>query len=183
MPKRSYTPTETDRLTGERLRELRKRRGETLAETTERSGFGRDRSTLAATERGERQLTEIEAARLAAHFGVAVSQIITHPKRPALLPVARGGWTPATEQDWLGNTKAAGGVLPVFDPPEDSVAVQLSPPLFAVPDVVRQADAPVAGFGKTLVIDLNNPPSLDEYRMTVWIPYLENRYATEQKAS
>jgi transcriptional regulator with XRE-family HTH domain len=156
--KRNYEPTEADRLTGANMRDLRKRRGETLAETTDRSGFGRDRSTLAATERGERRLTEIEATKLAAHFGTTADKIIVTPKRPALLPVAR------TEQEYLGNTTP-----------------DLPAALFAVPGPDR---TDVAAFDANFItIDRDAPLTPEQYRAQVWIPYLEARYNTDQKAS
>ena len=59
-----------------------------------------------------------------------------------------------SEQAWLGN----------------------EPALFAVPD---PADTVAAEY----VIDLTNPLTPDEYREQVWIPYLEYRYQTDQRAS
>jgi transcriptional regulator with XRE-family HTH domain len=168
--KRNYVPTEADRQTGANLRELRKRRGETLAETTEQSGFGRDRSTLAATERGERRLTEIEATKLAAHFGTTVDRIFVTPKRPALLPA----WAPATEQDWLGNT------APTFAEIQTTTPTALFPLKPAVPELLG---ASAVEIGRTITIDLDSPLTPDAYRAQVWIPYLENRYNAEQKAS
>jgi transcriptional regulator with XRE-family HTH domain len=157
--KRTYTPTEADALTGRQIRALRNRRGETLKQTVEASGFGKDASTLAATERGERLLTDLEATKLAAHFDTTVDKI----RRPKYL----GEYgAVATEQEWLGNRE----VTPIAT----------TTPLFAVPDPVKQiSDVPVAGFGRTLVIDLDNPPTPDEYRAQVWIPYLEARYTAE----
>ena len=35
----------------------------------------------------------------------------------------------------------------------------------------------------TVIIDRDNPMTPDEYREQVWIPYLENRYSTDAKAS
>ena len=64
-----------------------------------------------------------------------------------------------TEQAWLGNAK------------DDA------PALFAVPD--RPADNVKAEY----VIDMSNPLTPDEYREQVWIPYLEHRYQTDQRAS
>lgn len=165
---RTYVPTETDRLTGANIRQLRKRAGETLIETIERSGISVKQSTLSRIELGQRQLSTPEATKLAAHFDTTVEKIIIEPKRPALVPA----WSPATEQDWLGN-----------DP---------KPALFAVPDQAdfdrRFAEAE-ATFGtraatadRHLSIDLDNPLTPDQYRAQVWIPYLEHRYATDQKA-
>lgn len=144
MPKRNYQPTEQDRVTGRRVRELRNRRGETLKQTVEAAGFGKDASTLAAVERGERRLTEIEATRLAAHFGTTADQLLNYAE-------------PVTEQEWLGNDK---------------------PALFAVPDAAQSGDV-IGPDPRTMLIDLDHPLSPSEYREQVWIPYLENRYATE----
>lgn len=204
MPKTPYEPTVTDTLTGMNLRALRQRAGETLKQTVERSGFGKDASTLAATERGERLLTDLEATKLAAHFNTTADTIRAKPapdsdfdanmapyaKRPALLPnpnwpmpsqsspeqIGRRDWTPATEQDWLGNPPA--------------------PALFAVPDEI-QPDTDVAGLRRLAddvfaaeglkpfnparyeLIDLDNPLTPEQYRATVWYPYLEARYTAE----
>ena len=160
--KRNYVPTIADVLTGENIRERRNRRGETLKQTAVH--FGKDASTLAATERGERRLTEIEATKLAAHFGTTVDKILVTPKRPAVVPA----WTPATEQDWLGNP-------PV--PPVENPAITA---LFAVPDLHGAAAVEI---GRTITIDLDAPLTPEQYRAQVWIPYLENRYAAEQKTA
>lgn len=108
--KRSYTPTEADRLTGAKIRDLRNRRGETLKQAVENSGFGRDSSTLAATERGERRLTEIEATKLAAHYGTTADKIFVTPKRPALLPAVQ------TEAEFLGNAEPPAALFAVPEP-------------------------------------------------------------------
>ena len=167
MPKRNYVPTDADRVTGENLRALRKRRGETLKETVERSSFGKDASTLAATERGERQLTELEATKLAAHFGTTPDKIFAEtPEQHA----ERNAWQwrgePATEQQWLGNT------------PGLETTGTTAPTLFAVPDAARSGDV-VGPTPRTMLIDLDAPLSLADYREQVWIPYLEHRYATD----
>jgi transcriptional regulator with XRE-family HTH domain len=161
--KRSYTPTDTDALTGQNLRALRRRRGETLKETVERAGFGKDASTLAATERGERLLTDLEATKLAAHFNTTADTIRARPAEILTRPIE---WTPATEQDWLGNT------APTF------AEMQATPPtpLFAVPDDDLLHD-PVKL--NVFEIDLDAPLTPEQYRAEVWIPYLEARYTAE----
>jgi len=142
-----YAPTEADKLTGARLRQLRKRRGETMQQTIDRSGVKLKQSAFSRTELGERRLTEIEAAKLAAHFNVAVSQILQPAPGAAV-----------TEQAWLGNE----------DP---------KPALFAVPE-----PSPLRNFDPApgqLVIELDNPMPAEQYRQTVWLPFLEARYAKE----
>lgn len=170
MPKTPYTPTATDALTGQNLRALRQRRGETLKQAVDRSGFGKDASTLAATERGERLLTDLEATKLAAHYNTTADTI----RAKAWPPVVE--WTPATEQDWLGNTPA--------------------PSLFAVPDspeqeLTRAAEDHASAMTNThpitlpgtnpnlLMIDLREPLTPEQYRAQVWYPYLEARYTAE----
>lgn len=177
MPRTPYEPTVTDALTGQNIRALRQRRGETLRQTVERSGFGKDASTLAATERGERLLTDVEATKLAAHFDTTVDTIRAKPSDPQPPFVIE----PATEQDWLGNT-----------PKPDA------PALFAVPDaphaeptpeglqrladdVFKPADTiPLPGARPDLfLIDLREPLTPDQYREQVWYPYLEARYTAD----
>jgi len=146
MPKQSYTPTESDRLTGARVRQLRKLAGETLQQTIDRSGINIGQASLSRVELGQRHLSNPEATKLAAHFNTTVEKIrVTAPA-----PVE-------TEQAWLGNER---------------------PKLAAVPEVPKQGT-----FGKSLVIDLDAPLTVDEYREQVWIPYLENRYAADLKAT
>jgi transcriptional regulator with XRE-family HTH domain len=183
--KRSYTPTDTDALTGHNLRALRQRRGETLKQTVENSGFVKDASTLAATERGERLLTDLEATKLAAHFNTTADTIRAIPA-PEILS-RRIDWTPATEQDWLGN-----GNTPEMQAADEAWRRTDTTPLFAVPE-----QTPVSplhklagvGFGGAdlnagvITIDRSNPMHPDEYRAQVWIPYLEARYTTDTKAS
>jgi transcriptional regulator with XRE-family HTH domain len=162
--KQTYVPTETDRLTGLNVRQLRKRAGETLVETIERSGVGIKQSSLSRVELGQRQLSIPEATKLAAHWDTTVGKIIIEPNRPAQVPA----WTPATEQDWLGN-----------DP---------KPALFAVPETSPLHKLAGVGFGgvdlnaNVVTIDRNAPMTPEQYRAEIWIPYLENRYATDQKA-
>ena len=66
---------------------------------------------------------------------------------------------PVTEQVWLGNE----------DP---------KPALFAVPE-----PQPDPWHRNSILIDRDAPMTPDEYREQVWIPYLENRYSTDAKAS
>ena len=157
--KRTYVPTEADRATGDRLRTLRNRRGETLKQTAE--FFGKDASTLAATERGERQLTEIEAAKLASHFGVAVSQVIVDPALPAPAAPNVPGIIP--EQVWLGNEDEA------------------KPALFAVPDQADFERRVAVAEDDLVVIRRSDPMTPEQYRLEVWLPYLEARYAADQQ--
>lgn len=91
--KKPYTPTDTDRLTGLNVRNLRRLAGETLTQTIERSGIDVGHSTLSKIELGQRQLTLPEATKLAAHFNTTPDRIISAP-----VP---------TEQEWLGNSKPA----------------------------------------------------------------------------
>lgn len=97
MPKLTYAPTETDRLTGDNVRMLRRLAGETLVETIDRSGIDLRQSSLSRIELGQRRLSLPEATKLAAHFNTTVDKVIVTPKRPALQPVVR------TEQQFLGN--------------------------------------------------------------------------------
>lgn len=106
MPRKyTYTPTETDRLTGEQVRKLRRAAGETLIETIERSGVGIGQSSLSRVELGQRQLTVPEATKLAAHWNTTADRIFTRPK-PAV-----------TEQAWLGNEEedlfSAAQIIPI----------------------------------------------------------------------
>lgn len=174
MPKTPYTPTVADNLTGQNLRALRQRRGETLKQTVEASGFGKDASTLAATERGERLLTELEATKLAAHFNTTPDTIRARPAHDDVKAIIGANWPmPATEQAWLGNTPTQATTTP----------------LFAVPDpyteMVKTADTlfekrPLTDF---FLIDLKEPLTPDQYREQIWFPYLEARYNTDTKAA
>jgi transcriptional regulator with XRE-family HTH domain len=89
MPKSTYTPTETDRATGENVRRFRKQASETLAETVERARLDMSIQTLSRIERGERYLPAYHATKLAAHFNTTPDRIIHTPA--------------TTEQEWLGN--------------------------------------------------------------------------------
>ncbi|QDK01942.1 hypothetical protein SEA_VIBAKI_62 [Arthrobacter phage Vibaki] len=181
MPRTPYTPTAADALTGQNVRALRQRAGETLKQTVERSGFGKDASTLAATERGERLLTDLEATKLAAHFGTTADMLRRF-----------GTFAPTTEQEWLGNTATAEVKAAIGD----AWPIPTAPALFAVPDQPAEPEptpeqlqqlaadvyaaetlAPVDP--RYFLIDLDHPMHPDEYRAQVWIPYLENRYAAE----
>jgi transcriptional regulator with XRE-family HTH domain len=165
----AYTPTEADKLTGARLRQLRKRRGETIVQMIQNSGVGLKQSSISRVELGERPLTEIEAAKLAAHFNVAVSQLIQEPRLSAIDDVKAiigSAWPIETEQAWLGNE----------DP---------KPALFAVPgpdkaDVAKSGDV-VGPTPDTMLIDLREPLTPEQYRDQVWVPYLEARYAADQQ--
>lgn len=152
----TFTPTEADRQTGARLRDLRKRRGETMQQTIDRSGIKIKQSAFSKTELGDRRLTEIEATVLAAHFGTTVDKIIV---KPTSQPV--GFIKPAeTEQAWLGNDEAK------------------KPALFSLPTI---------GFGgvdlnaDVVTIERNAPMTPEQYRLDVWLPYLEARYAADQQ--
>jgi transcriptional regulator with XRE-family HTH domain len=71
---------------------------------------------------------------------------------------------PVTEQEWLGNTEPK--------------------PLFAVPDRAEHIAAELAAAsGSWVTINRDQPLTPDEYREQVWIPYLENRYTADLKAS
>lgn len=77
MP-RTYQPTETDSLTGANLKTLRKKRGiraEDLV-TPEHADLGFSASKYGYIERGLALLDDPTAAKLAAYYGVGVSQII-----------------------------------------------------------------------------------------------------------
>lgn len=94
MPKQTYVPTETDRLTGANVRNLRRLHSETLTETVERAGLGISQATLSRIELGQRALSLRDATKLAAHWDTIPAKIIAQPV------VA-----PPTEQEWLGNDK------------------------------------------------------------------------------
>ena len=74
---------------GARVRELRKRRGMTLAALAERSGVSR--AMLSKLERGEKNPTLVVAARIAEGFGVTLSGLLgTEERREVIvLPRAR----------------------------------------------------------------------------------------------
>ena len=165
MPKTPYEPTPVDAATGANLRALRQRRGETLKQTVEASGFGKDASTLAATERGERLLTDLEATKLAAHFNTTADQIRAYPMPTRPAPAL-------TEQAWLGNDKPAAPALFAVPEPAD-----LSPGWQKLADEVF--GTPAAKKPRTITIDLDNPPTPECYRADVWIPYLEARYTQD----
>jgi len=170
MPKTPYTPTPLDAATGANIRALRQRRGETLKQTVEASGFGKDASTLAATERGERLLTDLEATKLAAHFNTTADQIRAYPMPARPAPAV-------TEQAWLGNDKpAAPALFAVPDAePNDAGLQRLAADVFAI-ESLQPVDPAYE------LIDLKNPLTPEQYRAQVWIPYLEARYATDQTA-
>jgi len=172
MPKTSYTPTETDRATGVRVRQLRKLAGETLLQTVNRSGVAFGQATLCRVELGERQLTIPEATKLAAHFNTTVDRIIvTAPQSAAadVKAIIGDAWPIKTEQAWLGNPEPA--------------------PLFAVPrnaseELERAFPITLPGTNPNLLmIDLTSPLTPEQYREQVWVPYLEARYNTDQEAS
>jgi transcriptional regulator with XRE-family HTH domain len=79
---------------------------------------------------------------------------------PAMIIVKQAEDTPPTEQEWLGNA-----VTPLYTEAE-------------LAEIERSICPPTQ-----LVIDLQNPLTLDEYREQVWIPYLEARYSADLKAS
>jgi transcriptional regulator with XRE-family HTH domain len=161
----AYTPTEADKLTGARLRQLRKRRGETIPQMIEASGLPLKQSSVSRIELGERPLTEIEATKLAAHFNVAVSQLIQEPRLSAtddVKAIIGNAWPVLTEQAFLGNE----------DP---------KPALFAVPDAQTELERRAAAPAGHLLLDLNNPMTPEQYRAEVWVPYLEARYAADQQ--
>ena len=162
MTKQTYVPTEADRLTGENVRKLRRLTGETLVEVIEGSGVGIGQSSLSRIELGQRALTMPEATKLAAYWNTTPAALY---RTPPLL--AKGdsrtigaSSTVQTEQQFLGNDTTP-------------------PALFAVPDLLG---ASAVEIGRTITIDLDAPLTPDNYRAQVWIPYLENRYNTEQKA-
>ncbi len=162
MPKTTYAPTAADALTGSNLRALRQRRGETLKQTVENSGLGKDASTLAATERGERLLTDLEATKLAAHFGTTAEMLRRF-----------GAWTADPLATRPVPMPAYSGLFPVPDPTP-------TPP--TTEGLQRLADDVFGPAGKDpdmMLIDLRDPLTPDQYREQVWIPYLEARFAAE----
>jgi transcriptional regulator with XRE-family HTH domain len=168
MPKQTYVPTEADRLTGQNVRNLRRLHSETLIETLERSGLQLGQSSLSRIELGERPLSLPEATKLAAHWNTIPAKIIVKPAET----------TPPTEQEWLGNVSSARGM-----------SLAAVPDLVAAPAKPLYTEAELAEIERSicpptqLVIDLQNPLTLDEYREQVWIPYLEARYSADLKAS
>jgi transcriptional regulator with XRE-family HTH domain len=172
MPKQTYVPTEADRLTGQNVRALRRLAGETLQQTIDRSGVGISQSSLSNIENGKRSLSLPDATKLAAHWNTTAEKIIIKPVMDVhpsgRIPYKTGEYPTAvaTEQEWLGNDK----------PPT---------PLFAVPDrPTGSASGDVVGTDpRMMLIDLDAPLTLDEYREQVWIPYLEARYSADQEAS
>lgn len=146
---RIYVPTETDRLTGENVRRLRRLAGETLVETIEGSGVDFAQSSLSRIELGQRPLSLPDATKLAAHWNTTADRIIRQAPFATPLPPVR------TEQSWLGNDKP--------------------PTLFAVPERAEVTEPRESAHTRP-------PLTPEQYRAQVWIPYLENRYTTEQKA-
>ena len=61
---------------GERLRQLRRRRGWTQVEMAER--FGLDRSNLADVERGKRNISIVNLDVIAKGFGLSLSRLLSH---------------------------------------------------------------------------------------------------------
>ena len=169
MPKQPYTPTESDRLTGARVRQLRKLAGETLAETIAGSGIDLKQSSLSRVELGQRHLSNPEATKLAAHFNTTVDKIRVKPQMTLETAISafnalRAEDEPESEQAWLGNEPA------------------VPTPLFPVHDAARSGDV-VGPTPRTMLIDLDAPLSPAQYREQVWIPYLEQRYAADLKAT
>lgn len=72
---------------GERVRELRRRRGLTLEELAERSGVSR--AMISKLERGEKNPTLVVAAKLAEGFGVTLSQLVGMEERREVVVVPR----------------------------------------------------------------------------------------------
>jgi transcriptional regulator with XRE-family HTH domain len=72
---------------GARVRELRKRRGMTLAALAERSGVSR--AMLSKLERGEKNPTLVVAARIAEGFGVTLSGLLGTEERREVVVVPR----------------------------------------------------------------------------------------------
>jgi transcriptional regulator with XRE-family HTH domain len=172
MPKSTYTPTETDRATGENVRRFRKQAGETLAETVERARLDMSIQTLSRIERGERYLPAYHATKLAAHFNTTPDRIIIKPVMDVhpsgRIPYKTGEYPTAvsTEQEWLGNPE-----------PE-------KPALFAVTDRAAQIETELAAAsGNWITINQDAPLTPEQYREQVWIPYLEARYSADLKAS
>lgn len=152
MTRKPYEPTHADRVTGLRVAKLRRTMGETLKQTVEGAGLDLDPSTLSRVENGKRRLTDPEAAKLAAHFETSVAEVVVRdPDAPALLAAL-----PASK-------------------PEDA------PTLGVVVDSAPRLPLPAPGVTSTLTIDLDNPMHPDDYRLTVWLPYLEARYNEDER--
>src|SRR5829696_7269800 len=82
---------------GERVRELRRRRGLTLEELAERSGVSR--AMISKVERGEKNPTLVVAAKLAEGLGITLSEFAGTEKQREVVVVPReGGWSRATRR-------------------------------------------------------------------------------------
>ena len=168
MSKQTYVPTEADRLTGENVRQLRRLTGETLAEVIEGSGVGIGQSSLSRIELGQRALTMPEATKLAAYWNTTPAALYRTPKRPALEVNPNAFGTVSTEQEFLGNDKP--GLFAVSPEAGLHLAARDFEQRFA------------AATDDIVAIRRSDPMTPEQYRAQVWIPYLENRYSTEQKA-
>lgn len=171
--KQTYVPTEADRLTGQKLRELRRLHGETMQQAIDASGVKMKQSTYSRVELGQRALSLPDATKLAAHFDTTVDKIFgmtVEQYKESQAWKWRGLPQPPaveTEQQFLGNEK---------------------PALFAVPDQQQQQAAeldrafPKVAPKRSRVIDLDAPLSPADYHAQVWVPYLEARYAADKTA-
>lgn len=172
MSRPSFTPTYADELTGRKIREIRKTRGDKLRDVTEGADLGLDPSTLCRVENGKRRLTDREAAKIAAYFGTSISRFLVRDAEdaaPALIP------TPLPTVDNMPRVTA-----PAFVPdsltgrPGAISGSEIRPVPFAPADLAPKSSS-------TLTIDLDNPMHPDDYRLTVWLPYLEARYNEDER--
>lgn len=158
-----YEVTEADRQTGRNLRKLRRRHGESMAETIAAAGLKMSLTTMSKTETGYRALTLPEATKLAAHFSTTVDRLMHQPE-PAFAEQPEQFEPVRSEQAWLGNEPSHPPLFMVEPSPEPD------PVDYSVPD-------------NGILIDRDQPMHPDEYRLTVWLPYLEARYSSDKKAS
>ena len=157
-----YEPTETDRLTGDNLRHLRKKAGLTVAQLIETAELPFSESTYSNIENGRRLLDDPTAAKFAAFYGIGVGQVIVKPAEYRLT---------------VAGSLPVGAGRRVVEHLSDREVLALKP----------AANNPPAGLilppARPLVIDLDAPMHPEKYRAEVWMPYLEARYAADQIAS
>jgi len=104
MPDTPGEPARAGNLVGDRLRDIRRQQGLSLAEVEERSGGAWKAVVVGAYERGDRAVTVPRLAELADFYGVPLSTLLPTPA-----PAARRGPNPSSGDAGSRRPDADGG--------------------------------------------------------------------------